>query len=429
MKIHIHTLGCKVNQYESQAMEVILRSRGHEICGEGGGCDAVIINTCAVTGESGRKSRQAIRRLKAENPDAVCAVCGCYSQISPDDITALGADIVFGSGDRLEFLDALERAFNDRRPLKNIDNPMKRRTFEVLPSGNIGTRTRAALKIEDGCSNFCSYCVIPYARGPVRSLLIADIEEQAQKLQNDGYGEIIITGIEIASYGKDFGIGIGLADAVEAVHRAAPDARLRLGSLEARVITENFVSRLKNLGCVCPHFHLSLQSGCDKTLKAMNRKYDTAQFYEAVTLLRRYFPDCALTADLIAGFPGETREDFDDTLLFIRKCGFSAMHIFPYSVRPGTPAEKMPMQLSRREKEERAALAARTAAEMQREYLNRQVGRTLSVLFETEHDGQWQGHSENYLEVRSNGENLRGAVRNVKIKSVFGTSLYGVIEE
>ena len=426
MKVYFHTLGCKVNQYETQAMESLLRERGFEIVTDSGGCDMVIVNTCAVTAESGRKSRQAIRRLKTENPDAVIGVCGCFAQIEPDSIAGL-ADVLGGSGDRRGFIENMDRAYRERQLIVDLDKPLKRREFENLPAGRLEGRTRAMMKIQDGCSNFCSYCVIPYARGPVRSMCLADCDAEAKRLGDSGVNEIMITGIEIASYGRDFRDGTNLIDAILTIAHAAPNTRLRLGSLEPRIITEDFCVRLKNLPNLCPHFHLSLQSGCDDTLRRMGRKYDTARFYESVTLLNEHFPDCGITTDLIVGFPGETEEEFAETLAFIEKCGFSRMHIFPYSVRPGTAAADMPEQVSKEVKHSRARRAAAVAAELERRFLEGRVGTVQPVLFETEHSGVFLGHAPNYCEVEVKGENLRDKVKNVQIISVNGDKLVGNI--
>ncbi len=426
MKYIIWTLGCKVNQYETQAMEQMLRARGH-VPAEAGGAEAVIVNSCAVTAESGRKSRQTLRRLLAENPGAVGAICGCYSQIDPKDAAALGADVIFGSADRSGFIDAVERAVKERTGETRVDDPFRRMDFELLPAGALEGRTRAYLKIEDGCDNFCSYCVIPYARGRVRSMAPEDIRLQAQRLQREGFRELVITGIEISSYGKDLRDGSTLADAVCAAAAAAAETRLRLGSMEPTIVTPEFCGRLKDAGNICRHFHLSLQSGCDRTLRAMRRKYDTARFLESAALLREAFPGCALTADLIVGFPGETEEDFAQTLRFIRSVGFAAMHVFPYSIRPGTRAAEMPGQLTHAVKNARAAQAQAAADQMQTSYLDAQRGQTLCVLFETEQDGRWQGHSDNYCEVLAQGENLHGIMENVQISSREGKKIVGII--
>ena len=425
MKYIISTLGCKVNQYETQAMETLLQSHGHEPAKAGERADAVIVNTCAVTAESGRKSRQTIRRLREENPGAVIAVCGCYSQLDPDEAEELGARVIFGAADRTKLVEAVERAVSEGESCRDIDAPFERRMFEKLPAGAVSGRTRAMLKIQDGCVNFCSYCIIPYTRGRLRSLPIADAVEETARLDAGGYKELVLTGIEVASYGRDLPEKPGLADVICAVTQAAPDMRIRLGSLEPTVITEDFCRRLAETGRLCRHFHLSLQSGCDKTLKAMNRKYDTAGFYHAVELLRQYFPGCALTCDLITGFPGETEADQQQTLSFIRKCAFADMHIFPYSRRPGTPADAMPDQCENAVKSRRAHEAQQVAEEMHQAFLEANLGQTLPVLFETEADGLWTGHSDSYVLVSAPGENLRGSVRQVLITERRGDQLFG----
>lgn len=425
MKYIIYTLGCKVNQYETQAIEALLVSRGHKPCVEGEIADAVIVNTCAVTAEAGRKSRQAIHRLREENPGAVAAVLGCYSQLSPDAVQKLGADIVYGTADRLKLIDAVEKAVATGEGEKALDKPFERRIFEELPAGAVSGHTRALLKIQDGCVNFCSYCIIPYTRGRVRSLPMEAAVRQAAELDKKGYRELVITGIEIASYGVDLPERPDLADVVCAIADAAPHMRLRLGSIEPSVITEDFCKKIAACGSVCRHFHLSLQSGCDATLKAMNRKYDTARFYEAMQLLRRYFPDCGMTCDVIVGFPGETEENQLETLAFLKKAQFSDAHIFPYSRRPGTPADKMDGQIDRATKAKRSKQARAVVAETRSAFLESMIGKTLPVLFETKEGECWQGHSDNYLEVRAEGENLRGTVHNVRIDAVSEGILVG----
>lgn len=425
MKYIIYTLGCKVNQYETQAIEALLVSRGHKPCAEGEIADVVIVNTCAVTAEAGRKSRQAIHRLREENPGAVAAVLGCYSQLSPDAVQKLGADIVYGTADRLKLIDAVEKAVATGEGEKALDKPFERRVFEELPAGAVSGHTRALLKIQDGCVNFCSYCIIPYTRGRVRSLPMEAAVRQAAELDRQGYRELVITGIEIASYGVDLPERPDLADVVCAIAAAAPHMRLRLGSIEPSVITEDFCKKIADCGSVCRHFHLSLQSGCDATLKAMNRKYDTARFYEAMQLLRRYFPDCGMTCDVIVGFPGESEEHQRQTLDFLKKAQFSDAHIFPYSRRPGTPADKMDGQIDRATKAKRSKQARAVVAETRRRFLESMIGKTLPVLFETQEGECWQGHSDNYLEVRSEGEDLRGTVHNVRIDAVSEGILVG----
>ena len=426
MKIAFYTLGCKVNQYETQALEQLVTQRGHTVVPFEGEADAYIINTCTVTAVSDKKSRQVIRRARKAAPDAVIAVCGCYPQTHPADMEDLSIDLVSGTGDRVGFVELLEKTYAERTPITNMDNAMERRVFEVLPAGGLEGRTRAMMKVEDGCVNFCTYCIIPFARGPVRSLPLDEAVKQAKELSAEGYRELVLTGIEISSWGKEFKDGTTIIDLIEAVCHAAPDCRVRLGSLEPRTITEDFCKRAAKLDNLCPHFHLSMQSGCSAVLKRMNRRYDADRFYESVSLLRQYLDDPGITTDLIVGFPGETEEEFQETLAFIRKCGFSAMHIFPYSRRPGTPAAKMPDQIHNAVKEERAHRAAQVAQEMEHEYLSRWVGKTVPVLFEEERDGHWRGYTTRYNEVEiETDENLHNVLRNVELKGVSGIALTG----
>ena len=425
MRIAIYTLGCKVNQYETQAMEQELTRRGHEIVPFDGAADAYIVNTCSVTAVSDKKSRQMIRRCRKLNEHAVVAACGCYVQTHSDEAAGLGLDLIAGTGDRMAFLDLLEQAAREKEPLTLLDDALRRRAFEVLPAGGMAERTRAMLKVEDGCVNFCTYCIIPYARGPVRSLPKAEAVTQTRRLREEGYRELVITGIEISGWGHDLKNGETLIDLLEAVSDAAGEMRLRLGSLEPRTITEDFCRRAARLPNLCPHFHLSMQSGCDDTLRRMNRKYDTARFYESVSLLRQYFDRPAITTDLITGFPGETEEEFAQTLAFIERCGFAAMHIFPYSVRPGTKAAAMPDQCTAAVKEQRAARAAETAERMKQAYLRGCVGQTYPVLFEQEKNGLYVGHAPNYCQVGVRGEDLHNKVIDAKIEEVTGDMLIG----
>ena len=428
LKIAIYTLGCKVNQYETQAMERELLRRGHALTGFDGPADAYIVNTCTVTAVSDKKCRNIIRRARKNAPSAVVAVCGCYAQTEPETAAALGVDLVSGSAGRMDFLDRLEKLLQSREgQVVEVDRALSRRDFERLPAGGAAGRTRAMLKVEDGCVNFCAYCIIPYARGPVRSLPLDEAAEQARGLAGEGYREVVLTGIEISSWGQDLKTGQTLTDLIEAVCAAAPELRVRLGSLEPRTVTEDFCRRCAALPNLCPHFHLSLQSGCDATLKRMNRKYDTARYIKSVGLLRKYFDCPGITTDLIVGFPGETEEELAQTLAFAEKCAFSAMHVFPYSKRPGTPAAAMPDQVSKGEKEERARRAIDLAARMERRWLEGQVGKTLPVLFEEEKDGRWQGHAPNYAMVRAKGEGLHNRLRNVRIAGVEEEALTGAL--
>ena len=429
MKIAFYTLGCKVNQYETQALEQLVTQRGHSLVPFEETADAYVINTCTVTAVSDKKSRQVIRRARKAAPDAVIAVCGCYPQTHPDDVEKLGVDLISGTGDRTSFVDLLEQEWRDRRPITALDDAFQRRTFESLPAGGLEGRTRAMLKMEDGCVNFCSYCIIPYARGRVRSLPLEDCVRQAQALEAAGYREIVLTGIEISSWGQDLEGKPELMEAIEAICQGlSPDTRVRLGSLEPRTITPDFCRRVAALPNLCPHFHLSMQSGCDTVLARMNRKYDSNRYYESVKFLHEVYDRPAITTDLIVGFPGETEEEFQQTLDFIQKCAFSAMHIFPYSKRPGTPAAKLPGQVLNAVKEERAHRAAQIARTMQDAYLDSWVGETVPVLFEEEREGLWRGHTTRYCEVEVQSvQPLHNQLRQVQITGHAGGALQGVL--
>ena len=386
MRFLFYTLGCRTNQFETAAMEAALRSRGHEIVAEEP--DVVVVNGCAVTAESARKSRQAARRLQKRWPGAKLAVCGCWPQAEPEEARAVGAGLVGGSGERLPFVAALEALGGEEgEPVLLMDEALRRRQFEALDPARMEGRTRAYLKVEDGCVNFCTYCIIPFLRGPVRSMPLAEAAEKAAALAAGEVKELTLTGIELASY------QYGLPALVEAVAAAAPGVRIRLGSLEPRVVDEEFCARLSALDSLCPHFHLSLQSGCDATLMRMGRKYDTAKFYRSVELLRRAFPNCGLSADLITGFPGETEEEYSATLDFLDKCCFSHVHVFPYSERKGTKAASMPGSVPKGEREERARRAIALAAGHEEAFLRAQVGLRQAVLFESR-----MGHTPNYCE-------------------------------
>ena len=428
MKVAIYTLGCKMNQYETQAMEQLLRQRGHETVEFEAEANIYVVNTCSVTAVSDQKSRKMLHRVRREHPEALLAVCGCYPQTHVEDVRKLDVDLIGGTGDRSGFVELLEQAMEGRERIESIDQSFERRVFEVLPAGGVENRTRAMLKVEDGCVNFCSYCIIPYARGPIRSASVETVVAQTKELADAGYREIVVTGIEISSWGRDLKNGLELIDLMEAICAAAPEVRIRLGSLEPRTITEDFCRRAAALPNLCPQFHLSMQSGCDATLKRMNRKYDTARYAQSIVLLNQYFEHPAVTTDMIVGFPEETEEEFEATLAFIRTCKFAQMHIFPYSIRPGTPAAKM-TQIPKAVKEDRARRGAAVAAEMRREYLEACVGQVYPVLFEQPKEGKFFGHAPNYMEVLVEGENLHNQVRNVRITGTDGQVLLGTIEE
>ena len=405
MRVAIHTLGCKVNQYESQAMEELLRARGHSLVPFEAQADVYLINSCTVTATSDKKSRQAVRQARKRAPGALVALCGCYPQVSPEAARQLEADLIGGSGDRRGFLDLLEQLARTREKAVALDDPFRRRVFEALPAGGLEGRTRAMLKVEDGCTNFCAYCIIPYARGAVRSLPVEQAAAQARDLAEAGYRELVLTGIELSAYGRDLPERPGLAALIAQVCRAVPGMRVRLGSLEPRTVTEDFCAQLAGLPNLCPHFHLSLQSGCDATLARMKRRYTTERYLESVELLRRHFDRPALTTDLIV------------------------MHIFPYSRRQGTPAAGMPGQIPNGEKARRAHQGAELARAMEKSWLSSWMGQRVSVLFEEEKDGFWRGYTPQYIEVRGKGENLHNRVCPVTLTAVGEGVAFGVVTE
>lgn len=388
----ITALGCKVNQYEAQAIETLLHAHGFTAAADGEPVDLIVVNTCAVTAEGGRKSRQMIRKLREEHPQALCAVCGCWSQLSPEDAASIGADVVHGSGSKQAFVDDILRAFREHAPVTCVDNPFQRFDFEPLPAGAAYGRTRAMLKIQDGCNNFCTYCVIPYTRGRIRSLPLEEMARQAAHLAAEGYRELVLTGIEIASYGKDFKPQVPLTELLEKLLTAQPNVQFRLGSLDPRAVDDAFCERLAGFANLARHFHLSMQSGCDTVLRRMNRHYTSEEFYRCVERLRRAFPDCSVTTDLIVGFPGETEDEFTQTLAFLERCAFASVHVFPYSVREGTKAAAMPGQLDQQTKTARAERAKQVAETLSAAYRKQFVGRTLYALPEHPTGGLWAAH-------------------------------------
>ena len=427
MKFGFYTLGCKVNQYETQAMEQFLLDRGHTIGNFLEPCDGYIINTCSVTAVADRKNRTVIRRCRRENPDAILGICGCYSQHAPDALWELGADVIGGSGGREAFITDMLEALETRQKHQRVDQALRRREFEVLPAGGLEERTRAMLKVQDGCCNFCTYCIIPYTRGPVRSAPVELAVKQARELFEKGYREIVITGIEIASWGVDLPGKPKLAQLLAAVCEAVPQMRVRLGSLEPRIITEEFCEKLKTLPNLCPQFHLSMQSGCDSVLERMKRKYTTARYLQSVQLLKEAFPGCAVTTDMIVAFPGETEEEFQESLRFIRKCGFADMHIFPYSRRPGTPADKMPGQLGNAVKESRSKEAIAVAAEMKNDFCQSLRGSRQEVLFEEASGEYYTGYTPNYMKVYVKAEDLHNQILEVQLQEPFKDGMLGMI--
>ena len=425
MKIAFYTLGCKANQFETQALERLFAERGHEIVPFDGFADVYVVNTCTVTALSDKKSRNAARRCKKHNPAARLVLCGCYAQVKPQEARALcGADAVIGTPDKSRVVSIVEELAPDGvRDLWHEAPPL----FDVLPAGGLSGRTRALLKVQDGCRNFCTYCLIPFARGPERSMPFDTAVSEARRLAEEGYREIVLTGIEISAYGRDLPGRPGLISLIEALCQAAPGCRIRLGSLEPRTVTEDFARRCALLPNLCPHFHLSLQSGCDRTLRAMNRHYTAGEYKSACGLLRRYLPGCGLTTDLIVGFPGETREDFEESLRFVTECELGKVHVFPYSRRQGTRAASMPGQLSQAEKAARSQQAIRLCRALEQKDLEARVGQTYDVLFEQQEDGWFTGHIPEYCLVKARGEDLHNRVLPVKITGFEEETLIGEV--
>ena len=415
MRFAFYTLGCKTNQYETQAMERMLARQGHCIAPFEEDCDGYIINTCSVTAVADKKNRAVIRRCRREHPQAIIGVCGCYSQHAAGQVKELGIDVIGGSSGREQFLQDMLTALHTRTYQEHLDNALRRREFEILPPGGLQERTRAMLKVQDGCANFCTYCIIPYTRGPVRSAPLEVAVEQARQLEQAGYREIVVTGIEIAGWGRDLPGKPPVWQLICAVCAAVPGLRIRLGSLEPRIVTEEFVRALAAYPNLCPQFHLSMQSGSDTVLARMKRKYTAEEYLASLNRLRETFPGCAVTTDMIVGFPGETEAEFEESLDFIQKCAFAEMHIFPYSRRPGTPAADMPGQLGNAVKEVRSHAAIAVARRMSESYRRGIVGTAQQLLVEGMEDGFSVGHAMNYVKIYLPGEFPRNEIQNVTV--------------
>ena len=384
-KVAIHSLGCKVNSYEAESMEIMLRDEGYEIVpfSEDVQADIYIINTCSVTNIADRKSRQMLHKAKKMNPEAVVVAAGCYVQADPDGVKKDECvDIILGNNMKISIVEALNDYFGGSDKTSYlVDINDKYQEYESLKINQTGEHTRAYIKIQDGCNQFCSYCIIPYVRGRVRSRKPEDIVNEVKTLAATGVKEVVLTGIHISSYGTDLE-NISLIELIEAIHEIEGIKRIRLGSLEPRIITEEFAKRIAGLEKICPHFHLSLQSGCDKTLKAMNRKYNTEEYYEGCVKLREVFDNPAITTDVIVGFPGETEEDFLETRKFLEKVHFYEMHIFKYSRRKGTVADKMKEQVADTVKSERSAVLLALEKAQSLEYRKMYIGKNLEVLID-----------------------------------------------
>lgn len=423
MKIAFYTLGCKVNQYESQAMSEKAAANGYEIASADEEADIYVVNSCTVTAESDRKTRQAVRRFKRNHPESIVVLTGCMPQAFPQDAERLEqADIVLGNRNNSKLFELINSYFSCGRRIIDIEEHKNGDKFSGGDISGFDRRTRAVVKIEDGCNRFCSYCIIPYSRGRVRSKPIDELKEELHKLSEAGFAEVVLVGINLSAYGTD--IGLSICDAVELAD-SMNFKRVRLGSLEPDHITDEVIKRLSKLQSFCPQFHISLQSGCDNTLKAMNRHYSAEEYSELCKKLRASFPDVAITTDIMVGFPTESEEDFAENVRFAQKIGFEKVHVFPYSPREGTKAAKMP-QIEKSVKEKRSHIMIEKTEEIRREFLKSQIGKIVEVLFETRHsDGYIEGYTRNYTPVKVKGELPCGEILKVKITAVDGDFCVG----
>ena len=429
MKAKIITLGCKVNQYESEAMLEALLAGGFQEARSGEEADVVVVNSCTVTATSDQKVRQTLRRAKRDNPGAVMVLTGCMPQAFPEEAAGLlEADVVLGNARRGDLLPWVMEYLSSKQRIVDIAPHEKGEAFEKMSVSAFHGRTRAFLKIQDGCDRFCSYCIIPYARGRVRSKPLEELREEVLKLGEAGYQEVVLTGINLPAYGKE--LGLHLCDAVEAACAAPGIHRVRLGSLEPEQLTPEVIARMAKEEKLCPQFHLSLQSGCDETLRRMNRHYTTAEYREIVENLRKAFPNCAITTDIMVGFAGETEEEFQASLAFAQEIAFAKVHVFAYSRRPGTRAYDMPDQVSNRVKEERSRKMIQVTRATQQAFLQEQVGRVEEVLFEQQKErGLWEGYTRNYTHVlMPSGKDLSGQLIQTRLVQVQGESCVAKVE-
>ena len=423
-------LGCKVNQYESEAIAELFAEKGYEIVGIDEEADVYVINTCTVTNFGDKKSRQLIRKVKRQNENAIVAVVGCYAQTAPKELMEIaGVNLVIGTKDRAQIVEMVEQYDRANGVENHVSDIMKERVFEPLSIQKLANRTRAYLKIQDGCSQYCSYCIIPYARGPIRSREPQEVVAEVKRLAENGFKEVVLTGIHVASYGKDRR-DTSLPDILKQVHEVEGIERIRFSSIEPNVVTEEFAQTMAELPKVCDHFHLSLQSGCDKTLKEMNRKYDTEKYRQAAATLRKYLPKVALTTDIIVGFPGETEEDFRESYAFAEEIGFAKIHVFPYSPKRGTPAAARKDQLLNAVKAERSHTLIQLSDKMAADFLADAVGTDAEVLYERAvGEGIYEGHTTNYMKVHGRSEaDLTNRIAKTHITRAEGEMLFGDAE-
>lgn len=413
----ILTLGCKVNQYESEAMAELFEKNGYiQVDNDTDVADVYIVNTCTVTNLSDRKSRQYIRRAKRENPDSTVAVVGCYAQVAPKEVEKIeGVDVVIGTSERSKIVDLVEEAKEEDKKINIVRDIKKDRDFQFIKIDENFHKTRSYMKVQDGCNRFCTYCIIPYARGTIRSRRIGDCVREAIRLANAGYKEIILTGIHVGSYGVDLG-PVRLIDLIEAIAEVDGIDRIRLSSVEPNIISEDFMKRAIACSKLCDHFHLSLQSGSNNILKAMNRHYTREVYIEKTKIIKKYMPYAGLTTDIIVGFPGESDEDFEDSMSIVREVEFSKVHVFKYSKRKNTPAANMKNQIDGNIKIKRSEILMELAEEYLKKFRKKNMNRTCKVLFEEYEDGYYLGYTSNYIRVKlKSRENLINKIKDVKI--------------
>ena len=422
-RVSFYTLGCKVNQYETNGMAQKFQESGYEIVDvEQDISDICVVNTCTVTNMSDRKSRQILRRVKLQNKDAIIVAIGCYAQVAKKELENMPEiDLVLGNEQKKDIVKYVEKFLQEQESLNKlikVDDIMNQTEFDDMGQITYTEKTRAVIKVQDGCNQFCSYCIIPYARGRIRSRNLESIIKEINLIAKNGIKEVVITGIHVASYGKDFNNENGLIELLEEINKVEGIKRIRLGSLEPKIMTEFFLKRLLKLEKICHHFHLSLQSGCDETLKRMNRKYNTQEIKEIVARIRRYYDDVILTTDIIVGFPGETQEEFEKTYEFLEEIKLYKMHVFQYSQRKGTRAAIMPNQVNGNIKEERSRKLIELSNKMQKKYNESYIGKKVEVLFEDKEGEYYKGHTQNYIMVKyKTDENLENKIKTVEIST------------
>lgn len=427
-KAAFFTLGCKVNQYDTEAVLENFKERGYEVVDFDTFADVYVVNTCTVTHLSDRKCRQMLRKTKKINPDSILVAMGCYAQIAADKIKdqVEEIDIIVGTNKRSQIVDLVEKHQEEQLELINmVEDIMAVEEFEELKISDMGEKTRAYIKVQEGCNNYCTYCIIPYVRGKIRSRKEEQVIEEVKRLAGLGFKEVILTGIHVLAYGRDLG-NTNLIQLLQVVHEIEGIERIRMSSIEPVAITEEFINALSKLPKVCHHFHLSLQSGSETVLRRMNRKYTAEEYKQSVERLRTLWPDVALTTDIIVGFPGETDEEFEETIDFVKDIQLAQIHIFPFSPREGTPAARMKNQIAPEVKEKRVKILTAVEKELRHNFMEKHVGETLEVLFEKYHDGKVTGHTSNYLKVSVQGsEELENTIQQVVIDEIRDQELFG----